>query len=155
MTTESREAQQGGSIVEAGAGRRYDVLGDQLVFKGTGARGAWSVFEIEKRPGAPTPPHTHAWDEAYYILSGAVEMMLGERVFEAGAGTFVRIPPNTVHAFTGRAAPGTRLLTLLAPAGAEAFFADLDRYASSEAPDMEKVIEIAVRHGVRPVLDGG
>lgn len=137
-------------LVAAGAGRRYRVMGDVLTHKGSAADGAWCVFEIEKQPGAATPPHIHAWDEAYYVLSGMVEMVLGERTIAATPGMFIRIPPNTAHAFTGKAVPGSRLLTLLSPAGAEAFFADLDREARAGAPDLARLVALAARHGVYP-----
>lgn len=52
-------------------------------------------------PHTPGPPqHRHAQhDEGFYIVSGTVRFTVGEKSYDAGAGTFVMVPPGAPHTF--------------------------------------------------------
>ncbi|MEU9074137.1 cupin domain-containing protein [Kitasatospora sp. NPDC048538] len=53
--------------------------------------------------GAPAHFHTKAW-ELFFVISGSLQVLLGEEVTVLGAGDFLAVPPHTPHAFA--AAPG-------------------------------------------------
>ncbi|MFF8014994.1 cupin domain-containing protein [Streptomyces sp. NPDC007929] len=53
--------------------------------------------------GAPAHLHTEA-SEMFYVLDGALQVLVGEELTVLRAGDFLLVPPNTPHAFA--AAPG-------------------------------------------------
>lgn len=48
-------------------------------------------------PGMDVNPHSHPFEQVAVIVSGHVRFHVGDEVFEAGPGTFIRIPPNVEH----------------------------------------------------------
>jgi quercetin dioxygenase-like cupin family protein len=48
-------------------------------------------------PGMETRPHSHPFEQLAYVVSGRMKFVVGEDVFEAGAGSVIRIPPNIEH----------------------------------------------------------
>jgi mannose-6-phosphate isomerase-like protein (cupin superfamily) len=106
--------------------------------------GALSSQRITLLHGAAgaTPHHHTGSSELFYVISGAAEMLTGERVVAAAEGDLVVVPPATVHAFA--AAPGSDadLLIILTP-GVERFeyFRHLQRIAAGEAP-LESILEV-------------
>lgn len=48
-------------------------------------------------PGMDVNPHSHPFEQVAVIVSGQVRFHVGDEVFEAGPGTFIRIPPNVEH----------------------------------------------------------
>src|SRR4051794_11699805 len=61
--------------------------------------GSVEIFLQQGAEGAGPPPHTHAWDEAYYVLEGEVDVLIGERRQTLCAGDFAFIPGGTLHNF--------------------------------------------------------
>ncbi|GAA2761538.1 hypothetical protein GCM10010103_05790 [Streptomyces paradoxus] len=53
--------------------------------------------------GAPAHLHTEA-SEMFYVLDGALQVLVGEEITVLRAGDFLLVPPHTPHAFA--AAPG-------------------------------------------------
>ncbi|MER5574971.1 cupin domain-containing protein [Streptomyces massasporeus] len=53
--------------------------------------------------GAPAHLHTEA-SEMFYVIDGALQVLVGEEITVLRAGDFLLVPPNTPHAFA--AAPG-------------------------------------------------
>jgi quercetin dioxygenase-like cupin family protein len=110
--------------------------------------GALSAQRITLSGGAAgaTPHHHTGSSEVFYILSGAAELLAGDRVLTARQGDLVVIPPGTVHAFA--AAPGTDadLLIAITP-GVERFeyFRHLQRIATGEVP-LESILEVQDRY---------
>jgi len=106
--------------------------------------GALSSQRITLLHGAAgaTPHHHTGSSELFYLISGAAEMLTGERVLTAGEGDLIIVPPGTVHAFA--AAPGSDadLLIILTP-GVERFeyFRQLQRIAAGQAP-LESILQI-------------
>ncbi len=70
-------------------------------------------------PNSDGPPvHTHQdEDDAFYILSGELQMEAAERSLLAGPGTFILIPPGVQHSFSNRTAREVRFINIHAPAG--------------------------------------
>ncbi|MER6998413.1 cupin domain-containing protein [Streptomyces sp. NPDC000410] len=72
-----------------------DTTGGSLTsYRSTFAKGA---------VGAPAHFHTRA-SEMFYVIGGALEVLVGEELTVLEAGDFLLVPPNTAHAFA--AAPG-------------------------------------------------
>ncbi|MEV7774587.1 cupin domain-containing protein [Kitasatospora sp. NPDC086791] len=69
-------------------------------------QGGFTVYRstfAEGAAGAPSHVHTRAW-ELFFVISGSLEVLVGEEVTVLGAGDFLAVPPHTPHAFA--AAPG-------------------------------------------------
>ena len=63
-------------------------------------------------------PHYHERHvDAFYVLEGELEFILGTETFRAGPGTSVTVPPGIVHGFTSSGPATTRYLNLHAPDG--------------------------------------
>jgi mannose-6-phosphate isomerase-like protein (cupin superfamily) len=105
--------------------------------------GALSSQRITLRRGAAgaTPHHHTGASELFYVISGAAEMLTGERVLTAAEGDLVVVPPGTVHAFAAAPDADADLLIILAP-GVERFeyFRLLQRIAAGQAP-LESVLQ--------------
>lgn len=108
--------------------------------------GSVEVFLQSGSEGAGPPPHTHAWDEAYFVLDGQIEVLTGDRVQTLSKGDFVFIPGGTMHRFQMKA-PGTRFLSVNSRGGASTFFKAIDREVG-DAMDIPKIVDIARRHEV-------
>jgi mannose-6-phosphate isomerase-like protein (cupin superfamily) len=95
--------------------------------------GALSSQRIVLRHGAAgaTPHHHTGSSELFYVVSGAAEMLTGERVVTVAEGDLAVVPPGTVHAFAAAPASDADLLIILAP-GVERFeyFRQLQRIAA-------------------------
>ena len=103
-----------------GGGERFD-RGNRVVTI-VGETSELSVNEIEFDPTFSVDAHTHADHvDAFYVLEGEVEFALGGETIRAGPGTFVAVPPGTVHGFRNPGSARARLLNLHAP---DAGFAD-------------------------------
>lgn len=137
-------------VVGRDEGETLDVLGVGLRFlcraEDTGR--AWSLMEGLLPRDAGAPPHFHAWDEAYYVVSGAVAFEIGGERRTVRAGEFVYAPGGTVHSFKGASDEPARMLVFDAPAHAEAFFKEIDAQVREMPRDAAKIPAIGAAHGV-------
>jgi quercetin dioxygenase-like cupin family protein len=135
------------SIVRDGASEVLHVLGVDVHFlcRADDTHGAWSLMNTIIPKGGGPPPHTHPWDEAYYVTAGEVEFQIEGRLVRLGAGDFAHVKADTPHAFQGVSDAPAHMLILDAPAHAEAFFLEVDREVRGPA-DMAKVPGIGARH---------
>ena len=74
-------------------------------------------------------PHIHRRGaELFFVISGSLQLLLGEEVVTAEAGDTVLVPPETVHAFGALAGCDADVLIVLAPSAARAtYFRLLER----------------------------
>lgn len=130
----------------AGAGAAHSFLGTTMTVKAGQAQTgkALTVVEQECPPGFATPWHVHQHDdEAFYVLSGRIQVYCGDQTWQAGAGAFVLLPRHLPHAFANSRHSPLRLLQLTWPAGFEHFAADV----ATHDTDPDLLIEVAARHG--------
>lgn len=107
------------------ADREFWVLGLHVRLKLTSENtlGKFSVAEVTARPGDAVPPHLHHdMDEIFYVLEGTFEFNLEGRPVTAPAGTFVHVPPMTMHGFRNIGKTPARLVDYHTPGGFEKFF---------------------------------
>ncbi|MER7765778.1 cupin domain-containing protein [Kitasatospora sp. NPDC096140] len=64
--------------------------------------------------GAPSHFHTRAW-ELFFVISGSLEVLVGEDVTVLGAGDFLAVPPNTPHAFAAAQGSEADVLFMFTP----------------------------------------
>jgi len=127
------------------------VLGTQVRFlcEADATRGAWSLMQVTLPQGAGPPPHTHAWDEAYFVIEGQVQFSVAGERFTATAGDFVYTPGGVAHGFSGEGPQPARVLIFDAPAHAGAFFRRVDREVKELPRELPKVIGIGEETGIR------
>jgi len=126
------------------------VLGTEVRFlcEAQATRGVWSLMEVSLPAGSGPPPHTHSWDEAYFVTAGEVEFTLGTDKFTAVAGDFIFAPGETPHGFSGKSSTPARVLIFDAPAHAGAFFRRVDAEVESLPRDLPKVLDIGKSTGI-------
>jgi quercetin dioxygenase-like cupin family protein len=50
--------------------------------------------------GAGPPPHSHDWDESFYVIKGQVQFNCDGQTTTCLSGTLVHLPAGTIHAFS-------------------------------------------------------
>jgi len=146
--------------VPADSGPSFWGPGDRYTFLITGAQsdGAYFIMEAIVPPEGGPPPHIHHREqESFYVLDGALDINMGDKVVQATTGDFVHIPCGMVHAFRNTGSTTARLLLIFSPGGIEKFFEETleqveDR--SADSPDnmdavVARYIEAAPRHGLK------
>jgi Mannose-6-phosphate isomerase len=99
--------------------------------------------------GTGPPPHSHEWDESFYVTKGQVQFTCADQTTMCVAGTFVYVPGGTVHAFSYGPGGGEMLEFTGFGSKAIQMFTALDREIPPGPPDVPKVVEVAGEYGVR------
>lgn len=134
------------------AGSTLNVLGVTHIYKATDAEtgGSFSLWEAVFPPGAGAPPHTHTReDEAFYILSGELQIEFEGESHRVGPGGFFFGARHRRHAVRNAGDQPAHALILSAPSvGLDRMFAELDAATANGMPDMGTVAAITARYGV-------
>ena len=99
--------------------------------------------------GTGPPPHSHDWDESFYVTKGQIEFTCAGKNTMCGTGTLVHVPAGTVHEFHYGSDGGEMLEMTGKRRKAVAMFTALDREIPPGPLDVEKVIQVLVEHGVK------
>jgi quercetin dioxygenase-like cupin family protein len=84
------------------------------------------VLEVFVPPGMEVAPHLHRrHSDAFYVLDGELEFLVGDEVVQACVGAYVLSPPGVVHGFRNTGAEPARLLNLHAPGGFAEYLREL------------------------------
>ncbi len=129
--------------------RPFNVVGEQItVLLTRNTTHGYEIFLQEGPEGSGPPPHKHDWDESFYVIRGNIEFGYNDEQMTAGPGTLVHLPGGTVHWFRFKEGGGQMISITGQGSGASRFFTDLGTEIPSAAPDIEKLLQIADRHGV-------
>ncbi|MGW7521734.1 cupin domain-containing protein [Streptomyces sp. NPDC054796] len=107
-------------------------------------------------PHTPGPPqHRHAQhDEGFYIVSGTVRFTVGEKEYDAGAGTLVMVPPGAPHTFANVTDQPAVMLSTFTPDLYVSYFRELrDLSADGRAPSPAASIGTMRRYATEPATD--
>jgi len=117
------------TVLQAGEGKAIWQLGNRFTLKAAGEDTEGHVAILEQVcAGAPAPLHVHAnEEEAFYVLSGSIDLYVGDDVHHVEAGAFCLVPRGTPHSFTSTSTEPARLLVIVSPSGFERFFADVEQ----------------------------
>jgi quercetin dioxygenase-like cupin family protein len=99
--------------------------------------------------GTGPPPHSHDWDESFYVTKGQVQFTCAGQTTMCVAGTFVHVPAGIVHAFSYGPGGGEMLEVTGMGSQAITMFTALDREIPPGPPDVPKVVQVAGEYGVR------
>lgn len=101
--------------------------------------------------------HVHTReDEAIYVTEGLLTVCVGDKVFEAGAGTLVWLPRGEPHTFANLADQPVEAFGVITPAGIEGMFRETEAYFANLVgpPDATALSEIGGRYGVTALGPG-
>ncbi len=140
-------------------GQVIQVFQERMTFKVMSAdtNGLYTLFVNSAEPGGGSPPHIHHQeDEAFFILEGTYEFLLGEKTLELGPGSFLFAPRGIPHASKNVGTTRSRMLVIVSPAGLENCFAEMGQPVTdlsapptaSGPPDIEKLVAITQKYGV-------
>jgi mannose-6-phosphate isomerase-like protein (cupin superfamily) len=109
----------------------------------------YEAFPQHGPEGSDPLPHSHDWDESFFVIDGSVEIIYGGTMSVATAGSFVHIPAGTVHSFRCGSG-GVEMLSMTSHTSqASDLFATIDREVTAMPPDVSKMFEIGIRYGAR------
>jgi quercetin dioxygenase-like cupin family protein len=125
-------------------GVRFMIDGDETPDRG------FSLVEHPMSPHALAAPlHRHTREDEYsYVLQGKMGALLGDEVVVASAGDLVHKPRNQWHTFWNAGDEPCRILEIIAPAGFEDFFRELDDLGGALQADPEKLAALNERYGL-------
>lgn len=149
------------SIVRAdGEGEHRRFWGGGLLTMKASAEetgGAFLLFEDLMAQGKTTPLHLHTnEDEALYVLEGEILVHIDGTDHPVGPNGLAVAPRGVPHAFLVTS-PTARVLTLLTPGSAEAFYRGASEPATADTDpsgpvDFARVREAAERSGGMQVI---
>lgn len=103
-------------------------IGVRFMIDGLESGGGFSLIEHPMSPKALAAPiHRHAREDEYsFVLEGSVGALLGDEVLIGKPGDLIFKPRNQWHTFWNAGDTPARILEMIAPAGFEKFFGELD-----------------------------
>lgn len=117
--------------------------------------GRVTAFEFAVPAGARVPvPHSHeAFDETIYGLEGRLTWVVDGREVRVGPGEVLFIPRGRVHHFANHDTETALELSVITPGllGPEYFREIAAVVDAGGPPNVERVMEVMRRHGLRPV----
>jgi quercetin dioxygenase-like cupin family protein len=126
------------------------VLGVRItVLAANTATQGYEITLQEGDEGAGPPPHSHDWDESFYVLRGEVTIVCERKVMTLAAGSLVHVPRGTVHGY--RFGPdGGGMLEISSHGGrATAMFRNVGKEFPRADGDVPKMIGLLLANGVR------
>ena len=118
--------------------------------------GALTMFEFVVPAQARVPiAHSHeAFDETVYGLSGVLTWTLDDQQVRVGPGDVLFIPRGHVHHFVNLDTQDVRQLSAITPGllGPEYFHEIAEVVNAGGPPNVERIMEVMRRHGLRPAL---
>jgi quercetin dioxygenase-like cupin family protein len=99
--------------------------------------------------GMGPPPHSHDWDESFYVTKGQIQFTCGGETSMCTAGTFVHVPAGTVHSFSYGPGGGEMVEITGRESDAIEMFSALSRELPPGPPDVAKVVQVIGEYGVK------
>ena len=131
----------------AEAGQSHYVLGETLRPMLTNAMGsAVEIFDTKGPADAGPPPHTHAWEEIYVVLSGELDVTVDGKTTRLKPGGFAHVPANTPHGY--RNVTDAHFLTIVTKGNAAKFFQQVAAEVEMSPPDIPGILRVGASHGI-------
>jgi quercetin dioxygenase-like cupin family protein len=101
------------------------------------------------------PQHRHAQhDEGFYVISGTVRFTVGQKTYDAAAGTLVMIPPGAPHTFANLSDQPAVMLSTFTPDLYVQYFRDLQHMiAGGQELTAQASIQTMSRYATEPATD--
>jgi quercetin dioxygenase-like cupin family protein len=125
-----------------------NIVGEHVTVLASGeATQGYEVFLQRGPEGSGPPPHSHPWDESFFVIKGDVDFGIGDESTTASAGTLVHLPAGTTHWFRFGAG-GAEMISMTSRLGASKLFEEMAREVAPLNPDLDKLAEVGARHGL-------
>lgn len=125
-----------------------DIVGEHVTVLASGeATEGYEIFLQRGPEGSGPPPHSHPWDESFYVVKGVSDFGIGAESKTAAPGTLVHLPAGTAHWFRGG-----EMISMTSRLGASRMFSDMAREVAPANPDVGKLAEVGGRHGLKVVV---
>ena len=126
-----------------------DIVGEHVTVLASGeSTGSYEIFLQRGPEGSGPPPHSHPWDESFFVTKGRIDFGIGDESTTGLPGTLVHLPAGTVHWF--RFGPGGgEMLSMTSRLGASKFFTETAREVEPVNPDLSKLAAVGARHGLK------
>ena len=126
-----------------------NIVGEHVTVLASGeATEGYEVFLQRGPQGSGPPPHSHPWDESFFVVKGQIDFGIGGESMTASPGTLVHLPAGTAHWFRFGAGGG-EMVSMTSRLGASKLFTDMARELAPVNPDLEKFTEVGARHGLK------
>jgi quercetin dioxygenase-like cupin family protein len=115
-------------LVAPGDGKIVMLFGVRFNYKvvSTDCDGTLAILEVDIPARTLVKPHSHAReDEFSLVLSGTVGVRVGDRVQEAGPGSYLVKPRGVPHAMWNATGAPAKVAEILSPGGLEGYFDEL------------------------------
>ena len=127
-----------------------NVLGVRItVLAANTATQGYEITLQEGDEGAGPPPHSHDWDESFYVLRGEVEINCAGRLQTLRAGSLVHVPRGIVHGYRFGPGGGGMLEVSSAGGGATRMFTNVGKVFPQPGGDVPKLLGLLLENGVR------
>lgn len=117
---------------------------------GSATNGEYGLFRWTMKPWAGGPgPHFHrTFSEAFYVLSGSVQLRSGDDNIDTRPGDFLYVPPGGIHGFANVTDQPAEMLILFSPGPPrERYFEELAEVAERGLTlSEEEWIDLFARH---------
>lgn len=126
-----------------------NVLGTQVtVLASNATTKSYGITLQQGEEGMGPPPHSHDWDESFYVLKGEIEYLCEGQAYLCMPGTLVHVPGGTVHGFRYGKGGGQMLEITGQNALAAQMFTAVNNEIPAGPPDIPKVVEVLRKNGV-------
>lgn len=126
-----------------------NVVGTQVtVLASNAATQSYGITLQQGEEGTGPPPHSHDWDEAFYVLKGEIHFLCEGKAYVCNVGTFVHVPRGTVHGFSYGSGGGQMLEITGSGALAAQMFTAVDNEIPPGPADIPKLLDVLKRNGV-------
>ena len=144
------DATAGNAVIHAG---QIEI---RFLLQAAQTAGTLTMFEFVVPAQARVPiAHSHeAFDETVYGLSGVLTWTLDDQQVRVGPGDVLFIPRGHVHHFVNLDTQDARQLSAITPGllGPEYFHEIAEVVNAGGPPNVERIMEVMRRHGLRPAL---
>ncbi|MGH9615834.1 MAG: cupin domain-containing protein [Acidobacteriaceae bacterium] len=136
---------------------RLGPLAVRFLVTGENSSGTVAVFEVfvpaAQRLMAPAHSHDH-YEETVYGIEGVLTWTVDGKPIDVGPGQALCIPRGAVHRFDNNRTEDVKILCVATPAAIDPQYfreaAEAVRAAAGGPPDRTRMVEIMLRHGLRP-----
>lgn len=131
--------------ITKGSGKRIDLFGQSMDFLWDAEDTTIMINVVPKGIGAPMHIH-HKMDEACFVMSGQLKVVVEGEEMLANPGDYVRIARGIPHGFVGNSEEPTVLFWVTTPGGYKQFFEEIvAATGGSGEPDFDVIAGIAAK----------
>ena len=113
-------------------------------------KGAFSVVEFVAAPGEGVGTHVHEnEEELVYLLSGEIEVTLGDQKLRVQRGGCALLPRKIPHGFKNVGTEESRLLAVLLPGRLDQFFVKLSEELATNRPHEDAIQALCRQYGLQ------